>query len=312
MKKIILFAAALTILASCSKNANDETARPDGKISFDTRVANNASRAAVSTFGPLNLTALHNSTDGFAVSTNGLGTGAEMNNVVVKYNTVTSLWNYTGDYFWPINATQNVNFTAYAPAGLTGVTMTGTGITVTGFTPATAPASQTDIIYAAPAAFNRNGSGAGGVALTFAHILTQVVFSVTTDIAAGDPTLNSIVVTVPSGTGAYNGTAWTASGSSQTYTLFNNNAVSSTAITSTPLLMIPQTLAAGTNAVVTFTLNGSQTTNTVDLSTLGVVKSWVPGTRVTYSITFSNTDLRIKFADPTVTSWVNAADGFTY
>lgn len=289
MKKIILFAAALAILASCSKTENDGASAPDGKISFNTRVALNGSRA-VSTFGPLGLTALHNSADGFAVSTNGLGTGAEMNNVVVKYSTATSLWSYTGDYFWPISASQNVNFTAYAPAGADGVIMTGTGISVAAFTPAATPANQIDLIYAAPAAFNRNGSGAGGVALTFVHTLTQVLFSVSTDIAAGDsPVINSIAVTIPTGTGAYNGTAWTASGASRTYTVFNNNALSGTAVTSTSLLMIPQTLAVGTNAVITFTVNGAQTTNTVDLSTLPVVKSWASGTRVTYGITFSNT-----------------------
>jgi hypothetical protein len=308
MKKLVFAIAAVAVMASCSNNEviNDG---PDNAVRF-TSVVGNSTRA-VGTTGLIDLAALKLSNDGFAVSTNGLGSGGEMNNLVVKYSA--SAWNYTGDYFWPVSASQNVAFTAYAPAGTSGVTLTGAGITVSGFVPVTTPANQIDLLYAAPANFNRSGSGASGVALTFNHLLTQVVFAITTDIPAGDsPTIVSIALTIPNGTGAYNGTTWTASANPQTYTVFSSNALSSTAVTSTPLLMIPQTLPVGTNALVTFSVKGVTTSNTVDLSTLSVVKSWTAGTKVTYSISFNNTDLKIKFTDPTISTWTNAADGFIY
>lgn len=296
------------MMASCSSDEiiNDTQ---NNAVKFSAVIGNH--NRAVSTTGLIDLTALKASTDGFAVSTSGLGTGGEMSNVAVKYSG--SVWSYTGDYFWPISISQNVTFTAYAPAGATGVTLSGTGVTVSNFIPASTPSSQIDLIYAAPSSFNRNGSGASGVALTFNHLLTQVVFAVTTDIPAADnPTIVSIVLSIPNGSGAYNGTAWTASASPQSYTVFSSNALSSTAVTSTPLLMIPQTLPSGTNAAVTFSVKGVSTTSTMDLSTLSVVKSWSAGTKVTYSILFNNADLKIKFADPTVSTWTNASDGFQY
>lgn len=308
MKKLVFAIAAMVFVASCSNNEviNDGIAA-DSTIKFTT-VVGNSTRA---TTGLLDLTALQVSEDGFAVATSGLGTGGEMDNVAVKYSG--GLWGYTGDYFWPINGSQNVSFTAYAPAGTSGVTLSGSGITVSGFIPASTPTDQIDLLYAAPTNFNRTGSGASGVALTFNHLLTQVVFAISTDIPAADnPTIVSIVLTIPNGIGAYNGTTWTASADAKSYTIFNNNALSSTAVMSTPLLMIPQTLPVGTNANVTFSVKGVSTSSTVDLSSLAVVKSWEAGTRVTYSVAFNNADLKIKFADPTISNWTNTSDGFIY
>lgn len=306
MKKLTFALATMVAMASCSNNEIEREVTSNA-VRFTTVVGNSTK----ATTGVIDLTALKASTDGFAVSTSGLGTSDEMSNVAVKY--VTSAWTYTGDYFWPINPSQAVNFTAYAPAGTSGVSISGTGVTISSFTPAATASSQIDLLYAPPAPYTRSGSGANGVALNFTHILTQVVFAVSTDIPSGDtPIIASIVLTIPNGTGTYNGTGWVASGSAQSYTVFSNNALSSTAVTSTPLLMIPQTLPAGTNAVVTFSVKGASSSSTVDLSGLTTVKTWAAGTKVTYNITFSNTDLKIKFTDPSVATWTNASDGFIY
>lgn len=310
MKKLLLAFVAVIVMVSCSKNEITDVSGNNDAIKFGAAVGNNSiGRAAVSTFGVIDLVGLKASADGFAVSTSGLG--AEMNALPVTHNGTS--WTYTGDYYWPINPAVNVSFTAYAPAGLAAASLSGTGLTVTSFTPSTTIANQVDILYAPPANFSRNTSGAAGVALTFNHILTQVVFAVNTDIpSASSPKIVSIVLTIPKGTGTYSGGTWTTTTGSQSYTLFNNNTISSTAIYSTPILMLPQTLASGTNAVVTFSVNGSTTSSTVDLSSLTTVTSWTAGTKVTYDISFNAADLKIKFADPTVSTWTNAFDGWVY
>lgn len=307
MKRITIAIAAIIVMASCSKNELKEEGNKK-PIEFTTVVGNNTK----ATTGLIDLTALKASTDGFAVSTNGLGASDEMNSVAVTYNNTNLTWNYTGDYFWPISPSQNVSFTAYAPAGTPNILLTGTGLTATNFIPSATVGSQIDLIYAAPANFNRLTSSSG-VALTFNHILSQIVFSITTDIPAADnPKIVSIVLTVPQNKGSYNGTSWTPAASSQSYTLFNNNALSGTAVTSTPLLLIPQTLPVGTNATITFNVNGASSSNTIDLSTLTTVTSWQPGTKVTYNVLFNNNDLKIKFTDPTISSWTNTSDGIIY
>lgn len=306
MKKIFVCAiAAITVMASCSKNEIEENGS-QREIKFISVIGNNTR----STTGVIDLGALKASPDGFSVCTSGLGTGNEMNNVAVTYGG--SAWNYTGDYFWPINSSQNISFTAYAPAGTANVTLSSTGLTATNFIASATVGGQTDLIYAAPSNFNRLGSSSG-VALTFNHILTQVVFSVTTDIPATDlPKITSIVLTVPQNKGNYNGTSWTTSANSQGYTLFNNTALGSTAVTSTPLLLIPQASLAGTTALVTFSVNGASSSQTADLSTLTTVTSWQQGSKVTYNIVFNNADLKIKFTDPTISTWTNTSDGIIY
>lgn len=248
---------------------------------------------AVSTFGPINLNALHSSTDGFAVCTSGLGSSSEMNNVAVTYNTSTRLWGYTGNYYWPSAAAQNVSFTAYAPAGTTGVTFTSAGLSISAFTPASTPASQIDLIYAAPANFNRRGSGTGGVVLTFTHLLTQVLFAVVTDIpSSSSPVINSVQLYVPHARGSYNGTSWNTTANPGTYTLFSKNAIGSVPIISTPLLLVPcGSIVKNTYVVINFTANGTIYSRLYDLSTLTNVTTWDQGKKITYTIQIKQADL---------------------
>lgn len=273
---LILLFVPLFLISACSKQ---ETA--DGKeerIAFDSSVEDYT--RAVSTFGPITLSTLQGSADGFAVSTSGLG--SNMNNLVVKYGS--GKWSYTGDYFWPLNPNQNVSFTAYAPAGTPGVTMTSSGISVSGFTPASSPSSQIDLIYAKPANFNRTGAGTGGVALTFDHLLTQIVFSVTTQIV-GLVTLTSMELTVPNPTGSYNGVSWTNSGSTIKYTIPVDSPISVLPVVTSPVLMVPKgSIPAGTIATANYTvpLLGALSISK-DLSVLTSVKSWQPGYKVTYN-----------------------------
>lgn len=297
-------AATLTLMASCSKDESNSINEKQN-IRFVTLIGNNSR----TTTGLLDLAALKTSTDGFAVCTDGLGS-PEMDNVVVTYSG--STWTYTNDYYWPVNPSATVSFTAYAPAGTTDVTLSSSGLTATDFISASTVGSQIDLLYAAPANFNRQGSSSG-VALTFNHILTQVLFSIITDIPSGDtPLISSIILTVPQNKGSYSNATWTPASASQSYTLFNNNALSSTPVVSTPLLLIPQTLPAGTTANITLSVNGHTSSHLVDLSTLSSVTTWGQGSKVTYNIAFQYSDLKVKFTDPTISNWSNASDGVIY
>lgn len=280
---ILLFAA------SCSKEQAIDSYDDEKRIKFNLEVDNYT--RAVSTFGPIDLTALKASLDGFAVSTSGLG--VNMNNLAVKYSS--SHWTYTGDYFWSINPSTNATFTAYAPAGTSNVTLAATGLTATNFIPGTTPSSQIDLIYAPPANFNRGTSGAGGVNLTFKHLLTQIIFSVTTDISASNnPKITSIILTAPRSKGSYSPSTdtWTSAANSVSYTVFSNNTISATPIVSAPLLMIPQaSIPTGTTAKVTINVNGTSRNKTISLRGLPTVTAWQNGYKVTYNVSIPKVDV---------------------
>jgi len=295
MNRSIFALLLLFFTTACS--GHDEVIEEYGeKVVFNSHIDDYT--RAVSTFGPIDLASLKTSADGFAVSTSGLAS-TQMNNLIVKYSN--NVWTYTGNYYWPISATQNATFAAYAPAGTTGVTLTSSGITVTGFTPASSPASQIDLLYAAPATRNRTNS-ASGVPLTFNHLLTQVVFSVTTQIA-GVVTITSIEVTVPSATGAYNGTTWTNSGSTVTYTIPVNSSVTLGTVVATPILMVPKgTIPSGTIVKTNYSALGLLGLSvSKDLSTLNSIKSWQPGYKVTYNSILGLTRAGVSEVDMEVT-----------
>lgn len=250
---------------------------------------------AVSTFGPIDLSALQGSADGFSVVTSGLG--SNMNNVPVTYSG--GQWRYSGDYFWPLNASQNITFTAYAPAGAAGTSLTAAGFTVTNFVPDPTVANQVDLIYAQPASFNRNGAS-GGVPLSFRHLLTQVVFSIKTDVpASSNPRVVSLVLTVPASKGSYSSSSnsWNNSLNSVSYSVFNNNPIGSTPIYATPMLMIPQTnlLLSTPTGVINLTVNGVPKTKTFSLGVL-TLSSWPMGAKITYNISVSQLSLLLRSA----------------
>lgn len=290
MKRTCIYLLTVLFIAACDKYEAEEFTQKQEPVRFNLKVDNYT--RAVSTFGPIDLTQLKASADGFSVVSSGL-VGIDMNNVVVKYGS--GKWNYTNDYFWPLNPTQNASFTAYAPAGTSGTSLTTSGLTVTNFIPAATPASQIDLIYAPPAVFNRGTSGTSGVNLTFKHLLTQVVFSVTTDISASNnPKIVDIALTAPRSRGSYSPTTstWTSSNQSVVYTVFNNNVISATPILSTPLLMIPQaTLPVGTKIQMVINVNNKQRMKSASLTSLPSVTSWQAGYKVTYNVLIAKADV---------------------
>lgn len=291
MLQKIAILLTIALFASCDKQ-EAEGLMPDEEQPVRFNLEVNGYTRAVSTFGPIDLTALKASADGFSVKSTGL-VGIDMNNLVVKYSG--GKWSYNSDYYWPLNLSQNVSFTAYAPAGTANVSLAANGLTVTNFIPGTTTASQIDLLYARPTNFTRGTSGTSGVNLSFKHLLTQILFSVTTNISASNnPKIVSIELTAPRSKGSYNPATevWSSSNNSVIYTVFSSNTISATPVVSSPLLMIPQaTLPNGTRIRVTILVNGVQRSKFINLTGLPTVTSWQPGTKVTYNVSIPKADV---------------------
>ena len=75
------------------------------------------------------------------------------------------------EYYWPGDG--ELKFYAYAPVTLTGVSVTGSSMVVSSFTPSTSIADQQDFVVAT-ATGNKSANETDGVQLTFQHKLAQI------------------------------------------------------------------------------------------------------------------------------------------
>ena len=151
------FAAMALLFASCSDDSDSVQSRhgEGDPIRFSTSIANLTRNSFVEgNFTEFKVSATGNSATYFnALSV----TKTLVNNV--------STWNSATEQLWPGYA---LKFYAWAPAAQTGVSVSSTAQTVTDFTPATAVASQTDLITA------YNTGSMGSVNLNFKHALSQI------------------------------------------------------------------------------------------------------------------------------------------
>lgn len=99
-----------------------------------------------------------------------IGSDAYFNQVTFSRNG--SFYTSAKDYLWPGDDTQ-IDFFAYAPSDLTGVTLTPDTKTLADFAPAAAIADQVDFI-SAQASGTRSANESAGVPLDFAHRLAQI------------------------------------------------------------------------------------------------------------------------------------------
>ncbi len=99
-----------------------------------------------------------------------IGSDAYFNQVTFSRNG--SFYTSAKDYLWPGDDTQ-IDFFAYAPSDLTGVTLTADSKTLADFTPAASIADQVDFI-SAQASGTRSANESAGVPLEFAHRLAQI------------------------------------------------------------------------------------------------------------------------------------------
>ena len=82
-------------------------------------------------------------------------------------------WTTSPLTYWPSNASQQLDFYAYAPTTTTGVTIDNTGKKITSYTPSTTVADQKDLVIAYNTG-TKTANEASGVPLLFKHALSQI------------------------------------------------------------------------------------------------------------------------------------------
>lgn len=159
MKTKLFFVAAASIaLASCS---SEDVVELNNGNAIDFRVAMGSeatSRGTETTTGNLkefNVTALNGAANYFT-------------DVTFKKADGETNFKSDKDYLWP--GSDVLNFYAYSPTTISGVSINATAQTVTDFTPAAAIKDQVDFITA----YASSSKIDAGVALTFKHTLSQI------------------------------------------------------------------------------------------------------------------------------------------
>lgn len=82
-------------------------------------------------------------------------------------------WTTSPLTYWPSNASQQLDFYAYAPTTTTGVTIDNTGKKITSYTSSTTVADQKDLVIAYNTG-TKTANEASGVPLLFKHALSQI------------------------------------------------------------------------------------------------------------------------------------------
>lgn len=82
-------------------------------------------------------------------------------------------WTTSPLTYWPSDASQQLDFYAYAPTTTTGVTIDNTGKKITSYTPSTTVADQKDLVIAYNTG-TKTANEASGVPLLFKHALSQI------------------------------------------------------------------------------------------------------------------------------------------
>jgi len=333
-KYFILAAAAIATLAACNK-VEPESAKTSHAINFSA-VAGKTTKAII--------TSTYYGTDApvFGVFTYALSQGktwasnhadgqAYMNNVQVKYNEASDIWEpWNGSsfetYYWPLSG--SLTFVGYSPYKASGVAydVTTQKLTFTNFTVAASAAAQEDLMWATTNANltdNQSNylsgstdvaSSVKGVNIVFHHALSQVAFTV-----SKAATLTDYTVTVKgiSFNAFKQGTlevtndspSWGEATVNETFTAGASDLVTTTSAAAygTANLAVPQDLDAQQFSI-TYALSkggvdlGSKTVN-VNLRN-GAITAWNNNTKYVYNITI---DLNKIYFNPTIEDWTSPA-----
>lgn len=169
MKNYLLFGSlALSVLGSCSNDDVVDINKGSGisfRASLDKAVASRATGTIdnVTTLQNLqafNVTALGNGNNYF--------TDVPVNRVAGKVGT--EAWQPSKIYYWP---TYGLDFYAYAPSDITGVSISNTEKTIKNFEPTQDVANQKDLLIARNIG-TKDDNDLLGVSLNFKHALSQI------------------------------------------------------------------------------------------------------------------------------------------
>ena len=159
-RKCILGLAGLMVLGACT---NDEVIDVKQTGSIDLRpLIENSTRATATTvanLGSFKVDVLKGTETYGAMTVTGSDNGTK--------------WTTSPLTYWPSDASQQLDFYAYAPTSTTGVTIDNTGKKITSYTPSTTVADQKDLVIAYNTG-TKTANEASGVPLLFKHALSQI------------------------------------------------------------------------------------------------------------------------------------------
>lgn len=159
-RKCILGLAGLMVLGACT---NDEVIDVKQTGSIDLRpLIENSTRATATTvanLGSFKVDVLKDTETYGAMTATGSDNGTK--------------WTTSPLTYWPSNASQQLDFYAYAPTSTEGVTINGTDKKITSYTPSTTVADQKDLVIAYNTG-TKTANEASGVPLLFKHALSQI------------------------------------------------------------------------------------------------------------------------------------------
>lgn len=159
-RKCILGLAGLMVLGACT---NDEVIDVKQTGSIDLRpLIENSTRATATTvanLGSFKVDVLKGTETYGAMTVTGSDNGTK--------------WTTSPLTYWPSDASQQLDFYAYAPTTTTGVTINGTDKKITSYTPSTTVADQKDLVIAYNTG-TKTANEASGVPLLFKHALSQI------------------------------------------------------------------------------------------------------------------------------------------
>ena len=159
-RKCILGLAGLMVLGACT---NDEVIDVKQTGSIDLRpLIENSTRATATTvanLGSFKVDVLKGTETYGAMTVTGSDNGTK--------------WTTSPLTYWPSNASQQLDFYAYAPTPTEGVTINGTDKKITSYTPSTTVADQKDLVIAYNTG-TKTANEASGVPLLFKHALSQI------------------------------------------------------------------------------------------------------------------------------------------
>ena len=159
-RKCILGLSGLMVLGACT---NDEVIDVKQTGSIDLRpLIENSTRATATTvanLGSFKVDVLKGTEPYGAMTVTGSDNGTK--------------WTTSPLTYWPSNASQQLDFYAYAPTSTEGVTINGTDKKITSYTPSTTVADQKDLVIAYNTG-TKTANEASGVPLLFKHVLSQI------------------------------------------------------------------------------------------------------------------------------------------
>ncbi len=295
-----LYLHPVTQIGTHIQTANNIPITKSGKVIIDestgkvipTRGTPNISSSIGSSFGLLAYRSASSATD-----LNGIAPDFINNQQVT---TSGSLWKTNTDYFWPDDG-DKLSFFAYTPFGDNNVTVasaSSTGTPSITYTANTDVTKQPDLMVAKALDQTRNNTSiAAGVDMSFYHALTAITFAVGKDMVPG--VFKSISIKNAITTATYNllTNTWNTSNGTTVGNISLNlngttgitiDGTADVALTSgtTTMMMIPQTFASGSNAVIEVVFNNGNGDKTLTASLAGT--TWAAATSIIYKLSTSS------------------------